>query len=69
MPEVVTPPCIECRKTSTMTLTDEEYAKWTDPERPVIQVCFPDWLADKRELLMTGTHPECWEKLFEGEDE
>jgi len=36
-----------------------------------IQSAFPDMSVNDREILITGTHPACWDKLFptEGEDE
>jgi len=33
-----------------------------------IQDALPDLDADQRELLMTGTHAHCWEKMWEGFD-
>ena len=30
-------------------------------------VCFPTLSLDQRELLISGTHPECWDALM-GED-
>jgi hypothetical protein len=29
-----------------------------------IQDALPDLTADERELLMTGTHAHCWEKMW-----
>lgn len=60
-----TPKCVMCGKTSTVELTTEEATKWLDPSRPHVQDVFPHWSADKRELLVTGTHAECWDELME----
>lgn len=30
----------------------------------LVQQVFPKWPADSRELLITGTHPECWDRMF-----
>ncbi len=32
-----------------------------------IQKAFPDMSAGHRELLMTGTHPKCWDDAFPDE--
>jgi len=29
----------------------------------------PDWSLDKREMLITGTHPICWDIMFSEMDE
>jgi hypothetical protein len=34
-----------------------------------VQDAFPYLSAGEREQIMTGTHPECWEKMFPEEDE
>lgn len=33
------------------------------------QVAFPHWDADKRELLISGTHAQCWETLKPPDEE
>jgi hypothetical protein len=33
------------------------------------QNAFPHMSDGEREMLITGTHPECWEKLFPPEEE
>jgi hypothetical protein len=30
----------------------------------LIQDIFPNLDADQRELIMTGTHSECWKEIF-----
>jgi hypothetical protein len=40
----------------------------TDPNR-LIQVGMPSLTADEREMLITGTHPDCWDSLMTDEDE
>jgi hypothetical protein len=34
-----------------------------------LDVAVPEWSMDKRELVITGTHPECWDKMFSEMDE
>jgi hypothetical protein len=62
--EVVTPPCTMCGRESTVVLTDEEFTVLSDPNRPLMQRALPGRDADFRELLMSGTHPECWDKML-----
>ena len=35
-------------------------------DRPLIQDIFPYLNADQREQIMTGTHPSCWNQMFNG---
>jgi hypothetical protein len=35
----------------------------------LIQRAFPNMTADQREMLITGTHPECWETMFADDKE
>lgn len=50
-------------------MTDEEYAAMADPDRPSIQNVLPSWPASKRELLISGTHPECWDHFMKDIDD
>ena len=34
-----------------------------------IQDAFPELSAPLREQLITGTHPECWDEMFNGAEE
>lgn len=47
-------------------LTPEELAG-VEAGEP-IQVALPDRPSDFREMLITGTHPECWNRIFGEED-
>jgi len=38
-------------------------------KKKYIQDAFPYLSTGEREQIMTGTHPECWEKMFPEEDE
>lgn len=64
---VETLPCMECHKTTILTLDSESYTKYLSGMH--IQDAFPNWTPDQRELLITGTHPECWNKIFPDEGE
>jgi hypothetical protein len=58
---------MECGKTSTLTVDIDGWVKCNTQH---VQVAFPDMSAGDRELLISGTHPECWERIFadDGED-
>jgi transcriptional regulator GlxA family with amidase domain len=40
--------------------------RWQEGEN--IQNAFPDMSAADREILISGTHAACWDKLFPGEE-
>lgn len=68
---VEAPPCMHCQKSAVIELTTDEqdrFLAWQRGEIKFVQDAFPEWDADKRELLISGTHPACWEELF-GDDE
>jgi hypothetical protein len=68
MPTVLvrTPRCPVCRHDDIMEVDEHGYTAWLNGT--LIQDAFPEMTADDREMLKTGTHPECWEKMF-GDDE
>lgn len=67
MPVIITRACQLCGKPSEVTVTDEEYDRYIS-ER-FIQDALPDWSPDQREMLISGTHPECWARMFPEEDQ
>lgn len=62
-----TPACQVCEKRSEVPLDAERFEKWKAGE--LVQDVWPEMNADRREVLVTGTHPECWKKLFGEEGE
>lgn len=62
MVTVITPPCMVCGETSTMQVDSKALHRWQTGVH--IQVAFADMPAPEREQLKTGTHPECWDKMF-----
>ena len=64
---VETPPCTLCEQRSTVSMTTEQYERMIKGGEPV-QKIFPTWSADLRELLITGTHQECWDEITGGEE-
>lgn len=65
--EIVTKQCQVCRKSSVMTVDSDAYNRWKDGM--LVQKAFPDMPAPEREMLITGTHPECWTKMFSSEED
>lgn len=63
MTTVETMPCAVCHKRSTLEIPEENYYLWRD-RGVLIQNAFPDLSPGERELLMTGTHEECWDSDF-----
>lgn len=62
-----TPRCVVCHSYSEIKLDNEKFARWQGGE--LIQRVWPEKTPDERELIMTGTHPECWEQMFGSDDE
>lgn len=63
---IKTPKCFVCGKGSMVTLNAEKAKKWL--EGMFIQDAFPDMTKAERELLISGTHEECWNTLFAKEN-
>ena len=55
--------CFHCGETNTITADKTAYMRWYTGEF-LIQEAFPNLSTDERELIMTGTHPECWNRMF-----
>ena len=66
---VVCQTCVVCKKRAELHDVDAlGYMEWSQFGRP-IQDALPDLDADQRELLISGTHAHCWQRLFGGDDE
>jgi hypothetical protein len=63
----VTKPCTVCSRTSTLELDADAFEKWRF-KGVYVQNAFPAMSADQRELLITGTHGPCWDKLMGSKD-
>ena len=60
--------CVVCGKIHEPVILDaEKYYRWKDGE--CIQDVFPEMTKEQREILISGTCPECWDALFPEEDE
>jgi hypothetical protein len=65
---VTTMPCKVCGNRSVLHDVDAMgYLLWTEIGEN-IQDALPELDADQRELLMTGTHAHCWEKMWGPDD-
>jgi len=65
---VYTPTCRMCGKRGVLDDVDaESYRLWRFAGMNIVDA-FPEFDADQRELLISGTHAHCWEKMWEGRD-
>lgn len=62
-----TQPCSVCQETSKLLLPTEAWQAWEGGT--YVQDAFPWLSADERELLITGTHSQCWDVLFPSDDD
>ncbi len=66
---VTTRPCVMCGNRSTLQGVDAlGYIRWSELGENILDA-LPDLDADQRELLISGTHAHCWEKMWAGHDE
>lgn len=59
---VTCPRCIMCGTASHMRVPVTGWIKRMDGE--AIQVAFPHMRKDLREMLISGTHPVCWDTMM-----
>jgi len=64
---VKTPPCPMCGKTALLEVDADGLRMWQAGAH--IQRAFPQLEASQRELLMTGTHPACWDRMWVEDEE
>jgi len=65
--EIQTQPCIMCGKTSFISVDADGYRMWQ--AGALIQVAMPHVSPAEREMLINGTHPECFNVMFEEHEE
>lgn len=61
-PVIRSRPCMVCQQI-TITPITEDQDKALAAGAP-IQDVFPDMARDEREVLISGTHPQCWASMF-----
>lgn len=54
--------CIECGEAGTVEVDAGEFRQWQ--EGMYAQYAFPTMPASQSEMLISGTHPECWERMW-----
>lgn len=64
---VRTKACIQCGGHSQIEMPLGKYRQWMDGES--LQDVMPEWSAERQELLLSGTHADCWKEIFAGMDE
>ena len=64
---VKTKPCCVCNEYEVWSLDRQLVERWQGGEN--IQRVFPNMSAEEREVLISGIHPACWDKLFPGEED
>ena len=64
---VTTVECMFCKKTSQVEITDEEMAAIDAGTK--MQYALPERSAEFRELLISGSHPDCWTNAFGSEED
>ncbi len=64
---IETKPCMWCHKTSILTLEVAKLHRYICGE--FVQDVWPEMDADQRELIMTGTHPACWNAMVPEDDD
>ena len=67
MVNVVTPPCVLCKKGGEVTMPRAAYFRFT--QGAMVQDAWPQGSDDEREQLINGTHPECFDILFGDEED
>lgn len=63
---ITTPRCTVCKKHGQLDVDEEGWVMWQTGT--YIQNAFPNLDDDQRELLISGTHAHCWERIFGGDD-
>lgn len=65
--EISTKSCMMCNKKGTVNVDVEGYELYSSGV--MVQDAFPELSDDVREMIITGTHPECWDAMFPDEED
>lgn len=55
--------CMICGGKSVIEISDEQYDRWWN-KKELAQKVFSEMTPAEREVLISGMHPECWDRLF-----
>jgi hypothetical protein len=58
--------CIHCKATNRILVETHLLEQWRSGQH--VQDVFPHLTLDERELILTGTHSECWNEIFADSD-
>jgi hypothetical protein len=58
--------CIHCGKPARVEVYKTQFDAWR--AGMLAQNAFYDKSADEREMIISGTHPKCWDEMFGGEE-
>jgi hypothetical protein len=62
-----TPTCQMCGQSTALMVDEEKLRRWQ--AGAYIQDVFPELGAEVREQMISGTHPDCWDELIDGEED
>jgi hypothetical protein len=60
--------CIHCNEETLITLDNDRFKAW-QVDREFVQNVWPEATTDDREMLISGTHPKCWEEMWADDDD
>jgi hypothetical protein len=60
--------CMHCRQTHERDIDINSAQLYDWMSGTLIQVAMPHLSDDDREFVVSGTHPECWDKIFPPEE-
>lgn len=60
--KVIFKKCEFCSEEYFILLNNTDFADWTNGK--YAQDVWPHLNAGEREMIISGTHPECWDKMF-----
>jgi hypothetical protein len=61
--------CISCDNPSTVIVNKEKFDTWKAGHGGFIQDVFPELSPGDREILISGTHSECFDAMFAEEED
>ncbi len=64
---IISNTCFICNEENEIYLFQKQYLEWMDGL--LIQDAFPTLSFEQRELIKTGIHPDCWNKIYPPDEE